>query len=131
VTFCGGVPTASETVRLTLWWKRSLLGGRGSAPAGTCRARSGNARGLAPPGSPATDHGRGAATSRMRRQASSAGGMVVIATLRACDARVVAGSRVGSAGWGFRFGRLAVAVDFMEVARVRTRSTAQWSEEGW
>jgi hypothetical protein len=30
---------------------------------------------------------------------------------------MVTGSRVGSAGWGFRFGRLAVAVGFMEVAR--------------
>jgi len=87
VTFCGGVPTASETVRLTLWWNRSLLGGRGSAPAGTCRARSGNARGLAAGlgGSPATDHGLGTATSKMRTQTNSGGGMVVIATLRPGD----------------------------------------------
>jgi hypothetical protein len=94
VTFCGGVPTASETVRLTLWWNRSLLGGRGTAPAGTCCARSGNApgfaAGLVAPAADATDHGCGAASERrMRRRQTSGGGMV-----GDCDG-------ASATGWGY------------------------------
>ena len=46
-TFCGGVPTVMETVRLTLWWKRSLLGGLGRYPVGITCDLSGKASTLA------------------------------------------------------------------------------------
>ena len=46
-TFCGGVPTVIETVRLTLWWKRSLLGGLGRYPVGITCDLSGKASTLA------------------------------------------------------------------------------------
>jgi hypothetical protein len=94
VTFCGGVPTSSETMRLTLWWNRSLLGGRGTAPAGMCCARSGNVPGFAvslvAPVADAMDHGYGVASERrMRRRQTSGGGMV-----GDCDG-------VSATGWGY------------------------------
>lgn len=45
--FCGGVPTVMEIVRLTLWWKRSLLGGLGRYPDGITCDFSGKAKVLA------------------------------------------------------------------------------------
>ncbi|WVZ04711.1 hypothetical protein V8G54_018057 [Vigna mungo] len=46
-TFCGGVPTVMEIVRLTLWLNRSLLGGLGRYPDGITCDFSGKVRVLA------------------------------------------------------------------------------------
>jgi len=46
-TFCGGVPTVMEIVRLTLWLNRSLLGGLGRYPDGITCDFSGKASVLA------------------------------------------------------------------------------------
>lgn len=40
-TFCGGVPTVRDTVRLTLWWKGSLFGDLGTDPEGITWVLSG------------------------------------------------------------------------------------------
>jgi hypothetical protein len=40
-TFCGGVPTVRETIRLTLWWKGSLFGDLGTDPEGITWVLSG------------------------------------------------------------------------------------------
>ena len=42
VTFCGGEPTVSETVRDTLWWNESLFGGFGIDPDDIAWALIGN-----------------------------------------------------------------------------------------